>query len=967
MTISNKLQKTVDRPVWEWLRFNPVGNTAAGTALCTSDDGSQRYMYFVSTTTFWRYDTITDGWQALAAPLVTAGTSAALKYSVYGGYRGKVLAASSTSITVPGLRNNLLAKKEDGTAVKVRIMSGTGAGQERTVTSIADAVIAEYGNASAGSTSSITDSTKLWKWNQWKGYQVRITTGAGLSQVRKILYNSQTVLYLSDVNFQPQDPFGNALLITAAAAGSVYQIESSVVTVPIWTTTPDTTSTFAFMTGGVWYVTTAATAPASHLAFYDIHSDVWYPKTVIGGNTYTALGTDWSLERTGEIAGAYYGGASGIAATNGGSNTARTFTDTAAVAWTVDQWAGYQLRISVGTAAGQRRRIVGNTATVLTVEKNFDVTPGATDTYQIFGDTDKIYLSGSANSSIYQYSIENDIWSLGPQWDTGICRIGSVQHKTNGSAMGSQEPFGLTSIVYNATGITAITGIGAGGTGYTMASIGAIVTFASGVTGGSCIITGVVGGAVTSVELVNSGTGGSAGTYTLTGGVGSGATATITVGKVGLVTTATNHNFKTGETVLITGAETDTNWNGQCTILGVSSQTVFSIAPSNGAAGASATFTGQSSTLVRDTSKSWTAHEHIGRLIAVCDTTAANGSYSAWYLTRISDNTTNALTVATMTAGGTNGVARYVIFGPEAFGRDEQFKVAALKGEGYATAGGASTLTDSTKTWLPGQWVGYKVRIICGTGLGNEQAITANTSTQLTVASWGVATPDTTSKYIIMDTYGAATGTFATTTLADSTKNWATNALVGKRVKILAGIDFGQETIITGNTATVLTMAPALSTITTAATYYQVLGAPVKGTNPTLQWLYNTTAYQKGKYMLSARGNSPYFDLYDIARGTFDFQMLVTPQIENLVLGSMFAYDGADRVYFTVGATGRVLCLDLTTNMIQVSGITPYAHGTGLAGNRMEIITTTDGLDYLYIMRHTGAEMWRTLVFWSTW
>ena len=178
---------------------------------------------------------------------------------------------------------------------------------------------------------------------------------------------------------------------------------------------------------------------------------------------------------------------------------------------------------------------------------------------------------------------------------------------------------------------------------------------------------------------------------------------------------------------------------------------------------------------------------------------------------------------------------------------------------------------------------------------------------------------------------------------------------------------FGQETIITGNTATVLTMAPALSTITTAATYYQVLGAPVKGTNPTLQWLYNTTAYQKGKYMLSARGNSPYFDLYDIARGTFDFQMLVTPQIENLVLGSMFAYDGADRVYFTVGATGRVLCLDLTTNMIQVSGITPYAHGTGLAGNRMEIITTADGLDYLYIMRHTGAEMWRTLVFWSTW
>jgi len=30
----------------------------------------------------------------------------------------------------------------------------------------------------------------------------------------------------------------------------------------------------------------------------------------------------------------------------------------------------------------------------------------------------------------------------------------------------------------------------------------------------------------------------------------------------------------------------------------------------------------------------------------------------------------------------------------------------------------------------------------------------------------------------------------------------------------------------------------------------------------------------------------------------------------------------------------------------------------------MEIIQTADGLKYLYIMRHTGQEMWRTLLFW---
>ena len=31
-------------------------------------------------------------------------------------------------------------------------------------------------------------------------------------------------------------------------------------------------------------------------------------------------------------------------------------------------------------------------------------------------------------------------------------------------------------------------------------------------------------------------------------------------------------------------------------------------------------------------------------------------------------------------------------------------------------------------------------------------------------------------------------------------------------------------------------------------------------------------------------------------------------------------------------------------------------------GNRMEIITTPDGLQFLIIFRHTGQEVWRSLV-----
>ena len=965
MTISNKLQKIVDRPVWEWCRFNPIGNTAAGSALCTADDGSGRYMYYLQASAFYRYDTWTDSWQLLAPPLVTGGTvSTALKYSLYGGWRGRVLAASNTpaTLTVPGLQNNLLAEKTDNTAVKVRIMSGTGAGQEKTVLSTAANVIADHGVATGGSTATVIDSTKLWKFNQWRGYQVRITLGSGLSQVRKILYNDQTTLTVAATNHQSIEPWGNALFTVAVAAASMYQIESTVVTMTdaTWTTLPDITSTFAFMTGGIWYITTAGTPGWSHMAYYDIHSDMWIPKTTMMGNLTAALGTDWSIERTGEVGGMYVGP---VAAVNAGSNTTRTFTDTTA-SWTVDQWVGYQLRITVGTAAGQRRRIIGNTGTVLTVQRPFDVTPGQTDTYSILGDTDKIYLTGNASSSMYQYSIENDLWSPGIPFDWGTARIGSVQLKAASSATGN-ESIGLTSIVYNATGMLTAA-VTTAGTGYTRASVGTIVAVAN-TTGGTVMITGVTAaGGVASVEIVNSGTGGTAGSQIIGGGS---AAVTITVGKVGLVTTAIIHNLKTGDPILIAGAETDTNWNGATTILGVSSTTVFSMAPANGAAAASATFTAQSATLLRDPIQNWLPNEHIGKMVMTYHTPTAPGIYTLQAISamRITSNTATALTVPALTNAPTNGLTRYVIFSPEALGREEQYKIAGQKGDGYATAGGATSLTDSTKAWLLNQWVGYTVRIIAGTGIANgEQAITASNATSITVASWASATPDSTSKYIIKDTFGNVTSAPSTTVVTDATKNWVAGSLVGKRARIMGGVNCGLEVPITANTATTWTTSTTM-TISTTDMSYSILSSPVRASGISLQWAYNPSKQQKGKYLIAPRGNTPYFDIYDITRNTWDIQTLYTPQTEILVAGTMYAYDGADRLYFTVGATGRVLYLDVSTGMIMGSSQTPYAHGVALVGNRMEIVKTIDGLVYLYIMRHTGAEMWRTLAFWNAW
>lgn len=67
------------------------------------------------------------------------------------------------------------------------------------------------GTATAGASTTLTNSAKTWTVNQWTNYQVRITAGTGIGQVRTIASNTATVL-------------------TVGTA---------------WTTTPDATSVYA--------------------------------------------------------------------------------------------------------------------------------------------------------------------------------------------------------------------------------------------------------------------------------------------------------------------------------------------------------------------------------------------------------------------------------------------------------------------------------------------------------------------------------------------------------------------------------------------------------------------------------------------------------------------------------------------------------------------------------------------------
>jgi hypothetical protein len=72
--------------------------------------------------------------------------------------------------------------------------------------------------------------------------------------------------------------------------------------------------------------------------------------------------------------------------------------------------------------------------------------------------------------------------------------------------------------------------------------------------------------------------------------------------------------------------------------------------------------------------------------------------------------------------------------------------------DGTATSGSTTTLNDTTKDWIPDQWIGASVRILSGTGAGQESAITDNSGNQLT-ATFSTA-PDSTSRYVIRQKRG---------------------------------------------------------------------------------------------------------------------------------------------------------------------------------------------------------------------
>lgn len=942
MALTNNLKPILDQPVWEWARFAPAATTAT-SGLCTSEDADSRYMYYLVGSIFYRYDTITDTYLQLATPITAPVTALSLKYSKYSGNRGRVLSqVSSTKLQIPYIGGGSMLAGDN-----MVIRYGAGAGQERTITSVDPEVIHDSGLCTNTSTIFITDTTKKWKPNQWVGYNCRITFSTGRQLQRTILYNTVDTVWFSDSNYQPYEPFDNVPFSTApiatAGAQSSFIITSQNVNLDSPLTVPtDSTSRFIIQTGTIWLLSSTTAAPFFTWQMYDVANDIWMTKTANATLFPAAIATDFNIERTGALGGAYVTGTA-----TAGAN--RTLTDSSK-SMTVDDYVNYQIRITGGTGMGQRQRIIANGTNYFEVAKKWTTNPDATSTYSIYADTDSIFFSGNGNSSMLKYSVEADLWSQGNIYDYGVTNNVTVQR--NGTL-----PFGIASGTRNTGAITAVV-INAAGSGY---KIGDVLTVSGG--GGSSgkvyVETISSTGQILSVSLMRCGAGYSVTTGAATTG-GTGTLATVNISTVGIVciaTTSITHPFKIGDSVTIKGCS-DAAYNTTVTVIGVDGTTAanpLTFEFITTAAGGITAISSQSTSLVVDACANWDVNELVGKTIGV----AGVSTTGAYQFRRITSNTATTITVtnALGTAAAT-GTSRYIITEAEAIGRDVQYPIKEQGAAGAATGGSTTTLVDSSKNWIPGSYTGYRVRIVAGTGLGAEIAITANTGTTLTYATQ-TFTPDSTTRYQIMATFGIATSGSATT-IVDTTKNWKVNQWAGKRVRITGGTGQGLELTVTSNTGTTLTFAA--TTAMDASTQYTILGIQPRGVATSLTFAFGNS---NGRYLWSfAGGASSIIDKYDITTDTWEYGNFISPQTEIFTTGSMYAYDGVDRIYINVIVTNRIAYFDISKGEIVNSGTIPYGHSTAILGNRMEIVSTSDGLKFLYVMRESGQEMWRTLLFW---
>ena len=642
----NTLRKQVDLPVWEWLRFAPTASTAPSAT--ASANNSQynamhgRYIYYLITAAnFWRYDTWTDTYEQLATPPIAPATWADIEMFQGQAVEGMILGATTNTVTIPAFSSAALKGYD------LRIIGGTGMGQRRIITNVAEPVIAETGVPTAVNNVlgalTITDTTKNWIVNQWTGYQVRISYGTGVGQVRKILYNSSTVLTLGDSTMSAQNIWCNPnifspAIVATAGSQSIYVIESSVASIDSnWLVQPDTTSVFRVESGVIVLASSAAATPWYTYQYYDILSDVWYIKTANTLNV-SAVGTDGAMDHSGVAAVVWERGT----ATSIGTNT--TLTDNNQN-FAVNSLAGQYLFFVSGTGEGQLSKIASNTSTVITFA-SVTTPPDTTTNYLIEG-----YDCGTVSSgSTTAITDSTKTWPVN-RFANFVVRVIFGTGKGQLMPIASNTATSLTlvkpfAVATDSTSVYTI--IPDWDKSYLMlGGQAAVFTYNYTddlMTEGRWQDSGIACSAVVS--------------YSATRPIGIASAVHTTTNAT--ITTTVPHGLKVGWSITVKGM-TDNNYNTTATITSVPSTTTFTYTMS-GTPAVDTVAGVQNTTALTDYTKNWTTNQWVGYQCYMTTTavTATTGVATGQVL-QVLANTPTTLIFASAGTAPVTGVSRYII------------------------------------------------------------------------------------------------------------------------------------------------------------------------------------------------------------------------------------------------------------------------------------------------------------------
>jgi hypothetical protein len=251
---------------------------------------------------------------------------------------------------------------------------------------------------------------------------------------------------------------------------------------------------------------------------------------------------------------------------------------------------------------------------------------------------------------------------------------------------------------------------------------------------------------------------------------------------------------------------------------------------------------------------------------------------------------------------------------------------------GTATAGGASTLTNSSKSWATNQWANYQIRIVSGTGAGQIRTIASNTGTVITTSAAWTTNPDITSVYSIEGN-------------DDFLYYMGNNAVTLYRYSI------------TSNTWSTLSPVAARA------------AAPTAGMSG--HWIYNETntawndenAIINGRRIYSFRGGA-LLDYYDIAANTWVSGLTYAPAQETFAAGSKYTYIN-EKIYVQKEATNRWFEFDIAEQNMMGWTTMPVVQGAAIVGDTCFDATYYDGateIHYVYMLMNTSTIMYRQMI-----